>query len=318
MIKKIYIFLLFLVTICSAESISNASSSYYGVEKKTGFLDQALAKDDANNPKLPSLNNGGFAKNEKQNKPTTEQNKNNNNEKPTNTTAKLEILTPPPAPPAFQELKTITPVEKKTIAPKKEEKENKKKEKSKPKTKTKDKIINQENKEKLVNQLMDINYHTQNPPKKLYDREYSLYNKHLPPVYFKSYYLALAFKAVEKDDRNALNAVLAKYNFLNGQNKDGDTILIHSVQYNNLNSSRILLAKGAYVDAVNNRKRTALHYAAALGNIELVKLLLSMGADYTLTDDLNMTALDYASSNKQTLAEEIINQYIRQNELQQN
>jgi hypothetical protein len=311
MIKKIYIFLLFLVVTCATGSTSSASSGYYGVEKKKGFLDQALAKDDATKPKLPSLNNGGFAKNEKQNKLATEQ---NNNEKPTNTTTKLEILTPPPAPPAFQELKTITPVEKKTIAPKKEEKENNKKEKPKPK----DKIIHQENKEKLVNQLMDINYHTQNPPKKLYDREYSLYNKHLPPVYFKSYYLALAFKAVEKDDRNALNAVLAKYNFLNGQNKDGDTILIHSVQYNKLNSSRILLAKGAYVDAVNNRKRTALHYAAALGNIELVKLLLSMGADYTLIDDLNMTALDYASSNKQTVAEEIINQYIRQNELQQN
>ena len=168
----------------------------------------------------------------------------------------------------------------------------------------------------MVDQLSNLDYHTQNPPRKLYERSDSVYNKHLPPVYFKSYYLSLAFRAVENDDNNALNAVLSQYNFLNGQNKAGDTILITAVQKNSLKSARILLAKGAYVDATNNRQRTALHYAAALGELEFIKLLLSMGADYTLTDDKDMTAVDYAYANRQQAAAEMIKQYIEQNKLQ--
>jgi hypothetical protein len=168
----------------------------------------------------------------------------------------------------------------------------------------------------LVDHLSHIDYHTQNPPKKLYERKPDNSNKHIPPVYFKSYYLALTFKAAEKNDNNGLNAVLSKYNFLNGQNKDGDTVLMHATQYNSLDSARLLLAKGAYVDAVNHRNRTALHYAATLGNLELIKLLLSMGANYTLTDDTNMTAVDYALANGQNAAAAMIKQYIEQNKLQ--
>ncbi len=168
-------------------------------------------------------------------------------------------------------------------------------------------------KAEFVNEIANIDYHTQNPPKKLYDRSPSIYNKHLPPVYFKSYYLSLAFKAAERNDNDGLNAVLAQFNFLNGQNKDGDTILMSAIQHNSINVARLLIAKGAYVDAVNHRKRTALHYAATLGELNLIKLLLSMGADYTLTDDHDMTAIDYAHANQQPKAAEMIQQYIEQN-----
>ena len=44
----------------------------------------------------------------------------------------------------------------------------------------------------FVKQLSGLNYKTQTPPKKLYNRNYSPTNKHLPPVYFKSYYLYMA------------------------------------------------------------------------------------------------------------------------------
>ncbi len=168
----------------------------------------------------------------------------------------------------------------------------------------------------VINNLYSLDYNTQSPPKALYERKQSPFNVHLPPVYFKSYYLYLAFKSAEKDDINGLNAVLSKYNFLNGQNIDGDTVLMHAIQNNSLNAARLLLAKGAYVDAVNNRKRTALHYAATLGNLNLIKLLLSMGSNYSLTDDNNMTAIDYAYASNQNKAAEMIEKYIRQNKLQ--
>lgn len=165
----------------------------------------------------------------------------------------------------------------------------------------------------LVKQLSSLNYKVQTPPKKLYNRNYSSINRHLPPVYFKSYYLYMAFKAAERDDHNGLNAILLHYNFLNGQNQDGDTVLMHAIRSNSLSASRLLLAKGAYVDAINKRKRTALHYAATLGNLDLIKLLLSVGSDYTITDDNNMTAIEYAYATKQDEAAKMIEQYIEQN-----
>ena len=187
--------------------------------------------------------------------------------------------------------------------------------KSKADYEAKDQIYRDQEK-KLVNNLLKLNYRTQNPPKQLYDRKTSQENTHLPPVYFKSYYLSLAFDAVERNDQNALRAILGHFDFLNGQNNDGDTVLMHAVQHRRIDSARILLAKGAYLDAINNRHRTALHYAAALGDLELIKLLLSFGADFTLKDDHEMTALDYAHSNESYEAVAMINQYIKQNTLQ--
>ena len=167
----------------------------------------------------------------------------------------------------------------------------------------------------FIEGLMDINYNDKNPPKGLYTRSPSNSNHHLPPVYFKSYYLSLAFKAAEINDINSLNAVLSKFNFLNGQNKDGDTLLMHAIQYSSLSVARSLIAKGALVDAINNRKRTALHYAATIGDQETAKLLLSMGADFALVDDREMTALDYAKANNNQEIAIMIDQYYKYNSI---
>ena len=162
---------------------------------------------------------------------------------------------------------------------------------------------------KLVNQLMDLDYNTKSPPKQLYNRKNIQENQHLPPVYFKSYYLSLAFKAAENDNVNDLQAALSRYDFLNGQNKDGDTILMYAVQYHSMNVARVVLAKGAYVNGVNNRKRTALHYAATLGDLDLIKLLLTMGADSFIQDDLGKTASDYAEASNHQDAFVLIKTY---------
>jgi ankyrin repeat protein len=165
--------------------------------------------------------------------------------------------------------------------------------------------------EELVNKLLDLNYNTYAPPKQLYGASNQVLNKHLPPVYNKSDYFEMGFKAIEKGDDNALRAVLSDAKFLNQQNQMGDTLLIFAIQNQQLNSARLLLAKGALPDMVNKRQRTALHYAVSLGNEEAVKLLLSMGAKPDLPDDMDLTPLDYAMFEKQEAIIKMITQYFR-------
>ena len=103
------------------------------------------------------------------------------------------------------------------VKPKEEEKKEEqtitKSEKPQEKKSTKKENNPKDQEAKLVNKLSHLDYKTQNPPQKLYNREQTYNNQHLPPVYFKSYYLSLAFKAAEKNDIKGLNAVLSKYNF---------------------------------------------------------------------------------------------------------
>ncbi|MCT4635535.1 MAG: ankyrin repeat domain-containing protein [Rickettsiales bacterium] len=164
--------------------------------------------------------------------------------------------------------------------------------------------------EKLVNELLELNYNVHTPPMQLYGVNNTANNKSLPPVYLKSEYFQMAFMVVEKDNQDALRGFLTNHNFLNRQNENGDTLLIHAIQNNAINAARVLLARKALVDVANNQGRTALHYAAALGNPDSVKLLLSMGANPYLIDNMGMTALDYATIKKQYQVEGIINKYL--------
>lgn len=161
----------------------------------------------------------------------------------------------------------------------------------------------------LVDKLLDLNYDTYTPPRQLYGASHQVPNSHLPPVYNKSDYFEMGFRAIEKGDDNALRAVLSDAKFLNQQNQMGDTLLIFAIQNQQLNSARLLLAKGALPDVVNKRQRTALHYAVSLGDEEAVKLLLSMGAKPDLSDDMDLTPLDYAMFEKQEAIIKMITQY---------
>lgn len=164
--------------------------------------------------------------------------------------------------------------------------------------------------EKLVNELLKLNYNIHTPPMQLFRVNNKGVNKYLPPVYLKSEYFDMAFIVAREDNQDALRAFLSNHNFINKQNINGDTLLIHSIQNNAINSARILLARKALVDIANNQGRTALHYATALGNADSVKLLLSMGANPYLKDAAGMTALDYATAKKHHQVEVIINKYL--------
>lgn len=299
MIKKIYSLLLFLVI--NLYSFIPVSAENYIQQNDNNSEDSAVTKVDPSKITITKPN---------PTPQTLQQVK-----KPTENTSsiKLQNNIPVVVQRNLQNNTQNTPAYNKFLEEKKIEEAIKKREIESEQSAIKNRSNRKDVKLSFVNQLRSLNYKVQTPPKKLYSRNYSPINNHLPPVYFKSYYLYMAFKAAERDDQNGLNAILSHYDFLNGQNQDGDTVLMHAIKNNSLNASRLLLAKGAYVDAVNKRKRTALHYAATLGNLNLIKLLLSVGSNYTMTDDNDMTAVEYAYATKQDKAAKIIEQYIEQN-----
>lgn len=283
MFKKIYLFPLFLVVFFSHYSLASSSdvknNSVVGskLTENIDYLNENNNKTNVNSTTQPSLQSSDI--------PT------------------LPPLTIPTAPP---QLKTPIPaVAIKTP----DDLASKIEDKNEASLDEEQKKLEKEKNAKLVNKLIDLNYSVTTPPKKLYEQNISTDNKHIPSVYFKSYYLYLAFKAVDDNNLDALRAVLGRYDFINGQNKDGDTLLIHAVETNSINAARVLLAKGAYVNGVNYRGRTALHYAATLGDYEMVKLLLTMGADYTIVDDKGMSALDYANDASNIEIINILSQY---------
>ena len=292
MLKKRNIFLILLIILNFA--VAQASSFADKAKVKEGYLDAELAKDSlANSSTLPAKQNSTNAKKESR---LTKRNQKEVIAKNSEKSAPSIDLNVPSADnnaktESYSSDSWVPKIVKSDASKKQLEKYNKEQ-------------------EKLVNELLQLNYNTYAPPKQLYDSASDASNKHLPPVYLKSDYFNMAFKAVEKDDENALRAALSGSNFLNQQNKDGDTILIHAVQSGSINSARILLAKSASVDIANNRQRTALHYAAALGNVDLVKLLLSMGAKPNLKDDMDMTPADYATLEENIQVKDMINKYI--------
>ncbi len=273
-------------------AISQMAYAYVQTES-TGYVDQQLSKDKP----LPKL-----GKNKKGATVAQEELK-QLEQKPIN--SYIPPAPPSPPPVAAPIMQTIAqPAEKVAVAQEKDD------------ANLKNLQENKNNQAKLVNSLIKNNYNIYNPPKELYDTFITGENSHLPPVYFKSYYLYLAFKAAKEDNLNDLRAVLSQFDFLNGQNENGDTILMAAIQSNSIDSARVLLARGAYINAVNSHQKTALHYAATMGGINSTKLLLSFGADYTLRDDQDMTALDYATVNQRSEIVTMINQYMQQNSLQ--
>ena len=288
MIKQLKI--LFFSAILATSQIASA----YVQTESTGYLDQQLSQENKfSSPLRLGMNKKGAVIAKQEELKQIEQ-------KPiTNYTPPAAPSAPPSIAPAVQTV--AQPLEQPTAIQKKDD------------TNLKNLQENRNKQAKLVNSLIKNNYNIYNPPKELYDTFINTENSHLPPVYFKSYYLYLAFKAAKENNLNDLRAVLVQFDFLNGQDENGNTLLMAAVQSNSIDTARLLLAKGAYVNAVNNYQKTALHYAATMGGLNSTKLLLSFGADYTLKDNQDMTALDYATANQRSEIVAMINQYMQQN-----
>lgn len=112
------------------------------------------------------------------------------------------------------------------------------------------------------------------------------------------------FKAIERNDKNAVDLILSTDKALvdeifdGGENpltgKGGITPLIAAVKAGSGEIVRLLIGKGADVNAVDFDGDDPLHHAVIRGDIGLVELLLQNGADVNNSCEGSFTALSWA------------------------
>ena len=81
---------------------------------------------------------------------------------------------------------------------------------------------------------------------------------------------------------------------MNGEDKDGNTLLAVTATFGRSDITKMLVAAEADLDRKNKDGSTALMTAAFLGEVEVVKLLVEAGADASLRNNTNTTALEAA------------------------
>jgi ankyrin repeat protein len=99
-------------------------------------------------------------------------------------------------------------------------------------------------------------------------------------------------------DNNYLDLVRLLVN-VNGidfdvRNNDGDIVLHSAVEGDDIVTIELLLTKGANVKVEGKNGNTALHLASAKGKIDVVEVLLAHGADVNAKNDGGLTPLDRA------------------------
>tara|TARA_Y100000766_G_scaffold145471_1_gene124999 strand:- start:12 stop:1001 length:990 start_codon:yes stop_codon:yes gene_type:complete len=95
-------------------------------------------------------------------------------------------------------------------------------------------------------------------------------------------------------DAASLRAYLEKGGDVNGEDKDGNTLLQVTATFGRSEIAEILIAAEADLDCKNKDGSTPLMTAAFLGEVEVVKLLVEAGADASLRSNDNTTALEAA------------------------
>tara|TARA_B100000902_G_scaffold397822_1_gene462729 strand:+ start:249 stop:950 length:702 start_codon:yes stop_codon:yes gene_type:complete len=98
--------------------------------------------------------------------------------------------------------------------------------------------------------------------------------------------------------------------------EDSETPLMQSSFNNNLNITSLLLEYGADCDLQNRFNLTALHIACMKNNLNIVNILLNYGANCYIKSSFSTseTPLQIAIKNKYTEIEELLREYINENE----
>ena len=104
--------------------------------------------------------------------------------------------------------------------------------------------------------------------------------------------IAIAF--ILGGDATSLQAYLDKGGDVNGEDKDGNSLLQVTATFGRSEIAEILIAAEADLDCKNKDGSTPLMTAAFLGEVEVVKLLVEAGADASLRSNDNTTALEAA------------------------
>ena len=104
----------------------------------------------------------------------------------------------------------------------------------------------------------------------------------------------VAISFIVGGDAASLRAYLDKGGDVNGEDKDGNTLLQVTATFGRSEIAEVLIAAEADLDCKNKDGSTPLMTAAFLGEVEVVKLLVEAGADASLRSNDNTTALEAA------------------------
>jgi ankyrin repeat protein len=99
--------------------------------------------------------------------------------------------------------------------------------------------------------------------------------------------------AIYNDNFNLFKLLINKVD-INATYNNGNTALIIAVDKNNLQIVQLLIAKGADINIKNNNGYTALIFAVGKNNLQIVQLLIAHGADVNIKNNNGYTALIFA------------------------
>lgn len=104
----------------------------------------------------------------------------------------------------------------------------------------------------------------------------------------------VAINFIVGGDAASMRSYLDKGGDVNGEDKDGNTLLAVTATFGRSDIAKMLVAAEADLDRKNKDGSTALMTAAFLGEVEVVKLPVEAGADASLRNNTNTTALEAA------------------------
>jgi hypothetical protein len=104
----------------------------------------------------------------------------------------------------------------------------------------------------------------------------------------------VAISFIVGGDAASLRAYLENGGDVNGEDREGNTLLQVTATFGRSEIAKILVAAEADLDRKNKDGSTPLMTAAFMGEVEVVKLLVEAGADASLRNNDNTTALEAA------------------------
>ena len=138
------------------------------------------------------------------------------------------------------------------------------------------------------------NFKTQKLPPKLYRKQYSNANRHLPHAIYQKEIQAQLFSAVGANNTDAVRALLRTGVPISIKNAHGDDLVMHAVRSYAPTSLQLVLALGAQPSHQDRYGATPLHRAVFMGRQDIVTILLRAGANSYVQDMSGVTPMAIA------------------------
>ncbi|GEM_PF-7045033 len=138
------------------------------------------------------------------------------------------------------------------------------------------------------------NFKTQKLPPRIYRKQYSNANRHLPHALYKKEIEAHMFGAVGANDADAVRAILRTGVPISLVNSKGEDLVMHAVKAGATTTLQLVLALGGNPSHQDRYGATPLHRAVFLGRQDMVTILLRAGANSYVNDMSGVTPMAIA------------------------